>query len=1789
MPNRAGENRPAFATIAVADRGPGALRLIRAVRESNAELPPGSPATETVALHGAADRDALFVRKADRSVEVSGLSPHPIDLESVERALESIRPSAVWTGWGPLAGGAEFADLCRRVGLRLVSEAPPAAPAPQAVRALSAEPGEGERSLLVAVLADGRGGVVVLGIRDATLVAGGGALLEESACPALSPDQEEVIRDAAASLCRQTPFSGAGTVQAAFVPKDGTMSLGPVRPGIGPGHTATEATTGIDLVKAELALAAGGPLPVSSAPFGHAVTALIRAEDPERGFAPAHGTVDLLRFGTGPGVRVDACVAEGERLSAGGDPSLAFVTAWGRDRPEALARLNRALSESSVVVRGGATNRTFLLGLLDRPEVASGDADATWTATLDSLDSLDGRRRHADAALLMVAIEVHDEEVARDRAGFLDSAARGRPRSSWGVGRTVVLRERGSAYRFRILQLGPGEYRAEVNGRTVSFRMERPGAFQRLLVHSRERVGAVLAPEDGGFLVETGQESYRIRRDDTEVVRAPAPAVVVAVPARPGDHAEAGDVLVVLEAMKMEMAVQAQAAGTVREVLARTGTQVDTGTPLVRLSPSASAEAEKEEEEGRGRISFEALADPVGTDKPDACRRQLGELRRLVLGFDVDPEHAKRLGHGWRTTCRGLTADDPDVFRGEEEILETFADVSALAVIPPGDDDGAEQAHASEEYFLTYLRSLDPEDGLLPATFLLGLARALRHFGVESLAHTTALEEGVYRIHRSLQQAGLQVGPIMSILDRRLEHVDALRPLLGPESRQVLDRLIASAERRNPGVADLARELRYRVFDQPVAERARDHVYSVMEGHLIELAADPTGADRASHVQALVECPQPLKGLLLSLLHGADGDVGEALLEALVRRYYRIRPIENVRTATVQGRPVARVEYEHEDTRVNLAAVFAVSEDLETAARSLVPLLAEAPDGEDVIVDFYLWRDGRWGDGGDQADAWPGDPDRTSARIAGVLNGVPFPRQLRRIVVAMGGSGSALDSAATAHFTFRPGNGGYAEEKLYRGLHPMMGKRLQLWRLSNFHIERLPSVEDVYLFRGVGRDNPKDERLFALAEVRDLTPVRDDRGRVVQLPHLERMLTEAYEAIRVHQSHRPAGRRLQWNRVVLSVRPPVELTPLELFGIVQRLVPQAGGLGLEKVVVVARVRDPETGRLRDSVMHVATPVGQGLSLRITDPAPEPIDPLTEYQQKVVGARQRGLTYPYELIRMLTPSDRGPAGDFPPGTFVEHDLDQDGQLVPVDRPHGQNKANLVVGLITNRTAAYPEGMTRVALLGDPTRALGALAEPECRRIVEALNLAERLGVPLEWFALSAGAKISMDSGTENMDWIGRVLRRLIEFTQAGGEINVVVAGINVGAQPYWNAEATMLMHTRGILVMTPESAMVLTGKQALDYSGGVSAADNFGIGGHDRVMGPNGQAQYWSRDLHHACRILFRHYDHTYVAPGERFPRRVPTTDPAVRDVRSFELPDAAAGFLSIGEVFSDLANPGRKKPFDMRSVMRAVSDQDHPPLERWGGMRDAEIAVVWDAHLGGIPVSLLGIESRPLPRYGTPAADGPEHWTAGTLFPMSSKKIARAINAASGNRPVVVLANLSGFDGSPESLRNLQLEYGAEIGRAVVNFRGPMVFCVVSRYHGGAFVVFSAALNEHMEIAALEGSYASVIGGAPAAAVVFSRDVDARTDADPRVQEAKERVASASESDAAALRARLAAVTEAVRTEKLGQVADEFDHVHTIQRAQQVGSVHRIIPVEALRPYLIDAVERGIRRELEGS
>ena len=394
--------------------------------------------------------------------------------------------------------------------------------------------------------------------------------------------------------------------------------------------------------------------------------------------------------------------------------------------------------------------------------------------------------------------------------------------------------------------------------------------------------------------------------------------------------------------------------------------------------------------------------------------------------------------------------------------------------------------------------------------------------------------------------------------------------------------------------------------------------------------------------------------------------------------------------------------------------------------------------------------------------------------------------------------------------------------------------------------------------------------------------------------------------------------------------------------------------------------------------------------------------------------------------------------------------------------------------------------------------------------------------------------------------------------------MIVQGVNVGAQSYFDALATMLIHTRGALIMTPRGSMVLTGRAALEASGAVSAEDEGAIGGFERIMGPNGEAQYFANDLADAYRVLYEHYRFTYVVPGESGAARASRRPirPSARSASS-RAPTRTTASRRSARSSTTPATPGRKRPFPMRAVMEAVIDQDGGHLERWRPMVGAETAIVWDAHLGGTPVCLIGIESRNVTREGYRPFDGPSSWNAGTLFPLSSKKVARAINAASGNRPLVVLANLSGFDGSPESMRKLQLEYGAEIARAVVNFEGPISFVVVSRYHGGAYVVFSQALNAGLRAAALEGSYASVIGGGPAAAVVFGREVRARALADARVVELDRRLRAR---PTPALREQFERVLAEVSLEKQTQVAAEFDQIHTVERARSVGSLTAILP-----------------------
>ncbi|MGE4651953.1 MAG: carboxyl transferase domain-containing protein, partial [Myxococcota bacterium] len=751
--------------------------------------------------------------------------------------------------------------------------------------------------------------------------------------------------------------------------------------------------------------------------------------------------------------------------------------------------------------------------------------------------------------------------------------------------------------------------------------------------------------------------------------------------------------------------------------------------------------------------------------------------------------------------------------------------------------------------------------------------------------------------------------------------------------------------------------------------------------------------------------------------------------------------------------------------------------------------------------------------------------------------------------------------------------------------------RIDLNRLQHFELERLEAPEDLYCFKLQSRSIPGDERLFVLADVRTRSP--DDEGHEASLhvPAFERAFFEATRCARSHLAARDPRRRLQWNRLMLFAEPAIYLDAELVERLSRRLAPATRHLGLEKVIVRLNVLDRETpdAAPRPVEVVIADPTGSHLEFSWREPHHEPLEPAQDYERRVVEARRRRLVYPYEIIRVLTGApgalDLGPA-DLPVGRFEEFDLAPEAETGPhpvaqsvAGRAPARNSSAVVFGIVDTPTKEVPEGMRRVLVLSDPTIGMGSLAASECDRIVAAIDLAERERLPVEWIPVSSGARIAMESGTENLDATARVVRRIVTFTQSGGTIHVIVHGVNVGAQSYFDALATMLQHTRGTLTMTPRGSMVLTGRAALEASGSVSAEDEAAIAGFERVMGPNGEGQYYARNLVEAYGLLYQHYRFSYVVPGEEGPRRIRSEDPWERRVTEFATePSDGHEFSRVGEIFDSASNPDRKRPFAMRALMQSVIDRDIGHLERWRSFQGAETAIVWDGSLGGHPVCLIGIESRNLSRGGEHAADGPTHWTGGTLFPRSSKKVSRALSAASGNRPVVVLANLSGFDGSPESMRELQLEHGAEIAQAVVNFQGPLLFLVVSRYHGGAYVVFSRALNDSLRAAAVEGSFASVIGGGPAAAVVFAREARARASREPRIVEARRR---AQESRSAEDRDAFDSAWQAALLEKQAELAGEFDAIHSVERAREVGSLEQIIRAEEIRPYLISLLDPG--------
>ena len=1648
----------------------------------------------------------------------------------------------------------------------------------------------GGRHIEVQIVADKHGFVRAVGCRDCSVQRRHQKVIEEAPPIGLAPELIAEMQACAERLAREVRYAGVGTVEFLVEPS-GAFFFMEMNPRLQVEHGITEEITGIDLVELQIRIASGDRLDgLEVKNEGFCIEARVCAEDPDQGFLPAPGGIARFDPTTGPHLRIDTGVVQGSTVPAAFDSLIAKVMARGDTRQDARARLCAALRDCDLVIHGGASNKGYILEVLDSEDYKAGAVDTLWLDRYNAARK--GPAEHAAQALVLAAVISYRAAWQAERRDFFADTSTITPDRVPALGgRELDLEYRGQSYRLRVFSVGSWRYRVHLDGKVVSARFGDVGPNTARVVISAKYYRASYDITEAHIRVEIEGCVHRFGRRAAGQVRAGAPSMVVSVDVTPGQRVSAGQHLGLLEAMKMEIGFSAPVAGVVTEVRVAKGQQVAAGDLLLVIDPGSDDAGNGQDEThirlpdedewlaplfAKGKDGQLGVPDLIAGDAaPPSARGPAlaavrAEISRMMLGWDVyGPRFEKLLEH----LEAPLPDDLSEQFRREmsavRQGLIVFADVDQLFSHARHVQEGGTLGPSNNARLRVYLRRMHSQGAGIARDFLDMLRAALRHYDVDSLEYTEELERAVLRMFAAQRDPTHRHRLIMAVLRRLMALVSSGISLADdPVLRDALIRVAALRGEISNALADTALELEYRAYQGVELARQAEQATRSLEAWLASAeVATQAASPPADVLEDLALAPSGVFARMIEWLSSGDRWKRMVALSTYVRRLYAPRRPEAHRSEQVEGRWIDRSRY---GGRTVLAAV-ASEQTLVEVTRSL---LASGKDAQalELIVPVP-----------EESDA-----DALAARVHAVLGSELSAERFTLSVVWIGG---------VTHRSFaREGN--VVETLPLHGLHPETATRIDLQRYTNFVLERMWAPEDIYCFYARARGDEGDERLFVLGDVR-ARPSVEGRSAELFTPIFERAFQEAARAMRLNLGVRDPRRVLQWNRLVIHMAHPVSIDPMTAQRLARKLLSNIRYLGIEKTIVRLKLAsaDRPNEAAREIEVVGSDVASSRLELSWRRPRRQPLVPATPLERKVADARRRGQVYPYEIIRMLTTGDeaRERAAEevverdrrpvLPVGSFEEYDL-EDGARQRGEAPRalnvagrlpGQNKGAIVFGVVSTATRKVPEGMKRVLIVSDPTRGLGALAAPECDRIVAAIDLAEQLSLPVEWITVSSGARIAMDSGTENLDATARVVRRIVTFTQAGGAIHVIVAGVNIGAQSYWDALATMLMHTRGVLIMTPQASMVLTGAASLAASGSVGAEDEVEIGGHERVMGPNGQAQYFATDLLSAYQILYRHYGFSYVVPGEPAPRKHATSDPRTRDVRT-----APYGFgpelASVGDVFDEDKNPGRKRPFAMRAVMRAVIDSDGGQLERWGSHVGAETAIVWDAHIGGHPVCLIGIESQNIPRLGYRPSDGPEEWNGGTLFPQSSKKIARAVNAASGNRPVVLLANLSGFDGSPESMRKLQLEYGAEIARAVVNFKGPILFLVVSRYHGGAYVVFSRELSPELHVMAVEGSYASVIGGGPAATVVFAREVRARVAADPRIEALR---ATLQNEPSAEQRAAFDRLRRDVTIEKRAELAAEFDQIHTVERALRVGSLNEIVAADKIRPRLIELLDRA--------
>jgi len=446
---------------------------------------------------------------------------------------------------------------------------------------------ESPRHVEVQILGDRHGAYVHLNERDCSIQRRHQKIVEETPSPAVTPQLRSELGAAALRIAAAVGYENAGTVEFMLSP-DGSFYFLEVNARLQVEHPVTEMVTGVDLVREQIEIAAGGKLRLAQgdvAPRGHAIEARIYAEDPDNGFLPSSGRVLDVRWPSGPGIRVDAGIDAGSTVTTDYDPMLAKVIAHGASREEALSRLQTALRECHVA--GISTNVGFLRWLVHEPDFAAGKA---------ATDFLDTHRWPG------ASVDLDNEELwALAGAGTLQTLGSWRPAPQprtirfvgpavhtigvtfdWRTGgwrcregeREAIVRAAGEPSHFDVLESAqPHRARAWRTRDGVELAVGEPPQRRTYTVDALEDVAHAGA--------------HATARAGSGSATAPMSGTVVKIECAPGALVSAHQVLAVIEAMKMEHAIAAPFDGRVRSVNVRTGDRVDAGAVLVEIEPAA--------------------------------------------------------------------------------------------------------------------------------------------------------------------------------------------------------------------------------------------------------------------------------------------------------------------------------------------------------------------------------------------------------------------------------------------------------------------------------------------------------------------------------------------------------------------------------------------------------------------------------------------------------------------------------------------------------------------------------------------------------------------------------------------------------------------------------------------------------------------------------------------------------------------------------------------------------------------------------------------------------------------------------------------------------------------------------------------------------------------------------------------------------------------------------------------------------------------------------------------------